>query len=516
MLESFKNKNAFEYTKLTEDECKSRGILGRLKGVIADSKSATRNGRLYSRELWEKVFENPIMQEKIANRVCYGELCHPENRTETDMEKIAVCLAEQPKICDDGKVYGVFDILDTPNGRILKTLCDYGTTVGVSSRGTGDLITDMNGNETVDPDTYDCECWDVVLIPAVESARLQYVKESFDTNAINLKKALNESLEKSSANERKVMEETLHNLNIDITTDDSVNIDTNKTSKQTVEKSKEAIDDGSNEIIKSLQEAIKEKTKLEGEIKSLQEKLAVSDTKVGELNEELSRYKSTTMRLSSVAHNSKELSEKVSNLEEELGKKDKLIESLKSRNSKLIGARKGMVDATKPLNESIRKKDNEIKELNESISSYESKMEELKEQLNVEKDDLNKQLNEMSKKVSKSNQLVEGYRTLANNIVERYIETKATMLGVNKNEIKNKLDESYTLDDIDEICDDLQSYALNISKLPFSLTDKKVKVQVTESKKEPLMRHASFDKTVGDDDVDDDLLRVAGNLISKN
>ena len=456
------------------------------------------------------------MKEKIANRVCYGELCHPENRTETDMEKIAVCLAEQPKICDDGKVYGVFDILNTPNGRILKTLCDYGTTVGVSSRGTGDLITDEDGNEAVDPNTYDCECWDVVLIPAVESARLQYVNESLNTNAINLKKALNESLEKSSVDERKVMEETLHNLNIDITTENSVNIDTNNTSKQIDEKSKEAINDGSNEIIKSLQEAIKEKTKLEGNIKSLQEKLAVSDTKVSELNEELDRYKSTTMRLSSVANNSKELSKKVSNLEEELGKKDKLIESLKSRNSRLVEARKGMVEATKPLNESIMRKDKEIKELNESVSSYENKMKKLNEQLNVEKDDLNKKLNEMYKKVSKSNQLVESYKTLANNIVERYIETKATMLGVSKNEIKNKLNESYTLDDIDEVCDDLQSYALNISKLPFSLTNKKVKVQVTESKKEPLMKHASLDKALGDDDVDDGLLRVARDLTNKD
>lgn len=507
MLESFKSKEAFEYSKLTEEECKSRGILGRLKGIIADSKSATRNGRLYSKELWENVFEDPIMKEKIANRVCYGELGHPADRTETDMEKIAVCLAEQPKISDDGKVYGVFDILDTPNGRILKTLCDYGTTVGVSSRGTGDLITDDDGNEAVDPGTYDCECWDIVLIPAVESARLQYVTESLDKNTINLKKALNESLNSSSADERKVMEETLQNLGI--ITENSVNIDTNNDSEQTIEKTEEAVDDRSDEIIKSLQEAIKENTKLEEEVKSLQEKLAVSDTKVNELNEELGRYKSTTARLSSMSRSLKEKSETVSSLEEELEKKTKLIDNLKSRNLKLIESRKDRVNNTNSLHESIDAKNKEIKDLKENIEKCEVTIKELNEQLIGEKTITDEKLNEMSKKVSKSNQLVENYKNLANDIVERYIETKATMLGVDKNEIKNKLDESYTLDDIDKICDDLQSYALNISRLPFKF-DKKVKIQVTESKKDSLQGHISREKTFGDDDIDDGLIKMAG------
>lgn len=512
MLESFKSNDAFKYTKLTEEECKSRGILGRLKGIIADSKSATRNGRLYSKELWEKVFENPIMKEKIANRVCYGELCHPEDRTETDMEKIAVCLAEQPKISDDGKIYGVFDILDTPNGRILKTLCDYGTTIGVSSRGTGDLITDEDGNESVDPNTYNCECWDVVLIPAVESARLQYVNESLDAKDYNLKKALNESLDKSTPNDRRVMEETLNKLGIN--TSDSENIDSKETSKQLENSSKEAIDDGANEIIKSLQEAIKDKTKLEEEKKSLQEKLAVSNTKVDELKEELDRYKSTTLRLSSIAHESKELSNKVSTLEEKLEKRNSLIENLRKRNSSLVEERKVRVEKSKTnLNESINKKDIEIKSLNESISIYENRMKELNEELDNEKQNTTKKLSALNEQLTKSNRLMKSYKTLANNIVDKYIETKATMLGITKNEIKNKLEESYTLDDIDNICKELQTQALNISKLPYDL--RKGKVVVNESKKDRLQDFTSMRKDIGEDEVDDNLVNLA-NLFTQN
>ena len=143
MLESLST-NKLDYQKLSLEEQKQRGILGRLTGVIADFVNPTRNGRRYSEELWQNVFSDPIMQEKIQNRCCFGELGHPADRTETDMEKIAICLAETPKKGKDGCLYGVFDILDTPNGRILKCLCDYGCNIGVSSRGEGDLVSNYN------------------------------------------------------------------------------------------------------------------------------------------------------------------------------------------------------------------------------------------------------------------------------------------------------------------------------------------------------------------------------------
>ena len=50
MLESLAN-NTFTYNKLTEEEQRSRGILGRLVGVIADTENPTRNGRKYGRDL---------------------------------------------------------------------------------------------------------------------------------------------------------------------------------------------------------------------------------------------------------------------------------------------------------------------------------------------------------------------------------------------------------------------------------------------------------------------------------
>lgn len=153
MLENLKD-NIFEYKKLSLEEQQQRGILGRLVGPIADFKKPTRNGRFYSEQLWEQTFKDPIVEEKINSRCLFGELGHPIDRLETDMEKIAICLAEVPKKGKDGKLYGVFDILNTPNGRILKTLCDYGCSIGISSRADGETESDYNGKETVIPSSF--------------------------------------------------------------------------------------------------------------------------------------------------------------------------------------------------------------------------------------------------------------------------------------------------------------------------------------------------------------------------
>ena len=211
MLESL-NTGVFEYEKLKPEEMKARGILGRLVGVMADTVNPTRNGRSYSAKLWDNVFNNPIMKERIENKCCFGELGHPIDREETDMEKIAICMDALPKKDKDGKLQAVFNILDTPNGRILKTLCDYGCNIGISSRGSGDLVKDFDGNESVDPDTYNCEGWDAVLIPAVKEARLKYVTESLDKTRYNksLRAKLQEAVDKADEDHKKSMTESLH------------------------------------------------------------------------------------------------------------------------------------------------------------------------------------------------------------------------------------------------------------------------------------------------------------------
>ena len=65
-------------------------------------------------------------------------------------------MPEKPKKDKDGKLVAYLDILDTPNGRIVATLAKYGYKLGISSRGTGEVYDDYDGQH-VDEDTYKLE-----------------------------------------------------------------------------------------------------------------------------------------------------------------------------------------------------------------------------------------------------------------------------------------------------------------------------------------------------------------------
>lgn len=505
-------KETLAFQDLTPEEKEKRGILARLYGPCADFINPTRNGRGYSDDLWEKVFQQPLVQEKLRNGGIFGELDHPEDREQICSEKIAICMPEAPKRDEDGHLIAYFDILDTPCGRIAYQLAKYGYKLGVSSRGTGDVITDEEGNEVVDPDTYDFECFDLVLTPSVEAARMT-MQEGLSKDT--LKTALCESLNKSNADERRVMEETLQHLNIDINASDGIeNKPVNTETSETInEELVEANDDGSMEMIKSLQEAIKENAQLKENVKSLQESLAVSDAKVIELKEEVEKFKSTTIRLSNVAHSSKELTLKVSQLEESIEAKNRTIKRLEERNSRLVSrlneSKKDTEVNTIKLNENLSTKDSKINELTESIASYDKQVSELKESIQQVKDESTKMVEDLKTKLTKSNNIIESYKNLATSVVDRYIESKATVLGVSTNEIKNRLNSKYTLNDVDRICEELQDNALNMSKLHFNLGNNKVKVQVTESNDALTQHIKKKQEEFDDDDIDEGLLAMA-------
>lgn len=201
---------ALQIQPLSQEEMASRHILGRLYGPIATCVESTRNGRLYNRPLWEKALVDEIFLEKVATKALFLELGHPADREETDMKQACACIPEIPKIVGDD-LCAYVDILDTPNGRLLKTLVDYGFVPGISSRGSGDVM----DNNQVDPETFFLETWDIVQLPAVKKARLN-IYESLDSNSIKLKQALAESYKAAKEEDKDTMKKALENLNIDI------------------------------------------------------------------------------------------------------------------------------------------------------------------------------------------------------------------------------------------------------------------------------------------------------------
>ena len=201
---------ALQMQPLSEEEMTARHILGRMYGPIASCVESTRNTRLYNRELWERALQDEIFLEKVATKALFLELGHPADREETDMKQTCACIPEVPKIVGDD-LCAYVDILDTPNGRLLKTLVDYGFVPGISSRGSGDVM----DNNQVDPETFFLETWDIVQLPAVKKARLN-ICESLNSDGVKLKKALAESYKAAKEEDKDTMKKALENLNIDI------------------------------------------------------------------------------------------------------------------------------------------------------------------------------------------------------------------------------------------------------------------------------------------------------------
>lgn len=478
MLESLRN-NQFEYQKLSPEEQQARGILGRLCGPIADFKDPTRNGRLYTEELWEQAFDSPLMKEKLDNRCLFGELGHPVDRSEVDMEKIAICMAERPKKGKDGKLYSVFDILSTPNGKILKALCDYGCNIGVSSRATGDTYEDyQSGQEIVDKDSFECECWDAVLVPAVKEARMKYVNESLEKK-VSLREELQKVIDASSDDDKKIMTETLESLKLD---DDTAS---EKEGAEPVKDEKEKAGSAGDDLVVELQEALKEGQQLKRQVVALQEKLSVSYTKEMKLEQQNTSLRDTVKRLAESVHKSQALSKQLETLRVQLeeqttlnAQKDRIIEGYNTKLSHNTKARKSLTENLTSKEEEVQSLQSQVASLNESLTnekrSNKIKVEALQKELTELKTDSEVKHSQYAQKLSSCNRMVESYKKTATESISRYIKSKAVQLGISETEIKNRLNENFTFDDIDEVCESLRSYKRNMSKLPFNLSDTSV------------------------------------------
>lgn len=219
--------DALKFKTLSAEDKAKRGILGRLYGPVASFKSPTRNGRAYSQELWEKVFNSDLIKERFENGGIMGELTHPEDREEIAIDRVAIVMPEPPVKDSNGNLIAYVDILDTPEGRIAYQLAKYGYKFGISTRGTGDIIEGIDGDE-VDPDTYQLNALDLVEIPAVKEARLAFV-ESLNTTkryGKTLKESLKREMNKFSDKDKEIANESLHNLGINL--EESISVDKDK------------------------------------------------------------------------------------------------------------------------------------------------------------------------------------------------------------------------------------------------------------------------------------------------
>ena len=489
--------------KLTESKTTKKGCIGRLEGVCADFKSPTRNGRLYPLDLWKKVFADPLFKESLENKTLYGELDHPEDRFEPLITEACVVMTDYRIDEDAGVIYGGFDILDTPKGRILKTVLDYGSVVGVSSRGQGDIIESADG-EKVDEDSYEFACFDVVSTPAVEKARQKVTESIKRINKQNFTESVkNQISDADSIADLNIIRSVVRTSKLEDSDMDSLieSIedkckslqtagDTISESVESENKDVKSVTESANTIrdnkklyrcIHSLNEKVSaykhresryvetigykdsEIMKLQSKIKKLEQLNRISDKKHKNVTESLDRklvksdteMKKCESLVESLKSKTKRLTEQLENRTSELsrikvdssGKINQLQEMLdksQDRVTYLEGQLETLSESHKSDMESI---DNEVEDYTRLLSEAQSKIDDNSDTIKNLKESLDSKDKQLQTARIRNKKLSESVKAFQ----ESYLKKVSNVMGINPESVKSSISEDMTPKEIENI-----------------------------------------------------------------
>lgn len=180
---AFENVNTADLTSPT--------ILGQFDGECLVLDKINNNGWEMDNELWEKLLDSEEYEKAIKHGWYIGYLGHPEDPNCMDFEHACIVLRNL-ELKNNGKLYGKFDLIDTPVGRIVKAFIDAGVKFGISIRGVGDIV-----GQRIDPDTFIFRGFDLVTFPAYPDSIPSYtaIAASTDTATVQKCKAIKASIE---------------------------------------------------------------------------------------------------------------------------------------------------------------------------------------------------------------------------------------------------------------------------------------------------------------------------------
>lgn len=143
-----------------------------ISGIFMQAEKQNRNGRVYPYQVLNKEVERYNRDYVNKNRA-FGELGHPDSPS-INLDRVSHMIT---KLYPDGNNFvGKAKILDTPNGKIVKSLLDGGASLGVSTRGVGSLKP-QNGYQLVQDDFHLATAADVVADPSAPDAFVQGICE---------------------------------------------------------------------------------------------------------------------------------------------------------------------------------------------------------------------------------------------------------------------------------------------------------------------------------------------------
>ncbi len=145
----------------------------KIKGIFLQSDIKNRNGRVYPNQILAREVKR-YNQEFINKNRAFGELGHPDGPT-VNLERVSHMIK---RLYPEGKNFiGEAKIMDTPYGKIVKSLIDEGAKLGVSSRGMGSLEQKGGGN-VVGSDFYLATAADIVADPSAPDAFVEGIREN--------------------------------------------------------------------------------------------------------------------------------------------------------------------------------------------------------------------------------------------------------------------------------------------------------------------------------------------------
>lgn len=146
-----------------------------IEGVFLQSNLKNRNGRMYPKEILQKEV-NRYNEQYITKNRAYGELGHPDTPT-INLDRVSHMIKSLK--LEGNNFIGRAKILDTPYGKIVKSLIDEGAQLGVSSRGMGSLV-QKNGMNLVQDDFMLATAADIVADPSAPDAFVEGVMEGVE------------------------------------------------------------------------------------------------------------------------------------------------------------------------------------------------------------------------------------------------------------------------------------------------------------------------------------------------
>ena len=160
-----------------------------IRGCFSKAGVKNKNGRVYPKKVMKKAIEE--IKESVEKGRFIAECEHPQS-PKVNIENIAA-LVTQINMVEDGSVLGEMRILDTPKGKIIKTLIDEGVKLGVSTRGTGALkkkavVNESGITEQINEvqDGFKLRAIDIVFDPSAgEFGSPEFVAESVDFDSFN-------------------------------------------------------------------------------------------------------------------------------------------------------------------------------------------------------------------------------------------------------------------------------------------------------------------------------------------